>query len=199
MMEYRELALSEIDLIQGIDRSEKVDSIYRLLDGSLIEVAVNYDIKGFKPDELEAVIRRQKILLANGGWVFGAFEDGELLGVASLENRFRGIRHCYCKMDILFVSREHRRRGIASILLHKCLEAAGKVGADRLYISATESRNTVHFYMERGARLVEEPDKELVLMEPEDIHLEVSVPKYLQVSGPWKSGYFVVTTPFRIC
>jgi len=199
MMEYRELALSEIDLIRGIDRSEKVDSIYRLLDGSLIEVAVNYDIKGFNPDELEAVIRRQKILLANGGWVFGAFEDGELLGVASLENRFRGIRHCYCKMDILFVSREHRRRGIASILLHKCLEAAGKVGADRLSISATESRNTVHFYMERGARLVEEPYKELVLMEPEDIHLEVSVPKYLQVSGPWKSGYFVVTTPFRIC
>jgi len=198
-MEYRELALSEIDLIRGIDRSEKVDSIYRLLDGSLIEVAVNYDIKGFNPDELEAVIRRQKILLANGGWVFGAFEDGELLGVASLENRFRGIRHCYCKMDILFVSREHRRRGIASILLHKCLEAAGKVGADRLSISATESRNTVHFYMERGARLVEEPYKELVLMEPEDIHLEVSVPKYLQVSGPWKSGYFVVTTPFRIC
>jgi len=32
-MEYRELALSEIDLIRGIDRSERVDSIYRLLDG----------------------------------------------------------------------------------------------------------------------------------------------------------------------
>jgi GNAT superfamily N-acetyltransferase len=198
-MEYRELALSEIDLIRGIDRSEKVDSIYRLLDGSLLEVVVNYDVKGFKPDELEAIIRRQKKLLYNGGWVFGAFGDGELVGVASLENRFRGIQHSYCKMDILFVSREHRRRGIASVLLRMCLETAGRVGADHLYISATESKNTVDFYMHREARLVGEPDEELLRMEPEDIHLEVSVPDRLLVSGPWKIGYFVVTTPFRIC
>ena len=181
-MEYRELALSEIDLIRGIDRSEKVDSIYRLLDGSLLEVAVNYDMKGFNPDELEALIRRQKKLLANGGWVFGAFGEGELLGVTSLENRFRGIQHRYCKMDILFVSREYRRRGIASMLLNMCLETAGRIGADYLYISATESKNTVDFYMGRGARLVGEPDEELLRMEPEDIHLEVSVPSGLLVS-----------------
>lgn len=175
-MEYRELALSEIDLIRGIDRSEKVDSIYRLLDGSLLEVAENYEMKGFKPDELEAVIRRQKMLLRNGGWVFGAFEDGELVGVASLENRFRGIQHPYCKMDILFVSSEYRRQGIASVLLGMCLEAAGSIGGHRLYISATESKNTVDFYIHRGARLVEVPDPELLRMEPVDIHLEVSVP-----------------------
>jgi len=174
-MEYRELAFSEIDTIRGIDRSEVVDSIYRLLNGSLLEVAVDYDMKGFKPEELEAIIRRQKRLLANGGWVFGAFDGGKLVGVASLENRFRGNLHRYCKMDILFVSREHRRQGIASELMGKCLGAARKIGADRLYISATESKNTVDFYMKRGARPVEELDAELFRLEPEDIHLEVSV------------------------
>ncbi len=174
-MEYRELALSEIDLIRGIDRSEKVDSIYRLLDGSLLEVAVNYDMKGFKPDELEAIIPRQKRLLANGGWVYGVFSGGRLAGVASLENRFRGNLHRYCKMDILFVSREHRGQGIASKLMGMCLRAASRIGADRLYISATESKNTVDFYIKRGARPVKELDAELFRLEPEDIHLEVSV------------------------
>lgn len=175
-MEYREISLPGIDAIRGIDRSEKVDSIYRLLDGSLLKVAVNCDMKGFKPDELEAIIRRQKLILANGGWVFGAFDIDVLAGVASLENRFRGNVHRYCKMDILFVSREYRGQGIASALLGLCAVTAGGIGADRLYISATESRNTVDFYMHRGARLVEELDPELFRMEPEDIHLELPVP-----------------------
>lgn len=175
-MEYRELVLSEIDAIRGIDRSEVVDSIYRLQGGSLVEVPVNFEMKGFKPDELDAIIGRQKRLLANGGWVFGAFDEGKLVGVASLENRFRGNLHRYCKMDILFVSREYRRRGIASALLEKCVDTAGWIGAGRLYISATESRNTVDFYLHRGARLTEEPDPVLVGMEPDDIHLELPVP-----------------------
>lgn len=174
-MKYRELALSEIDLIRRIDRSEVVDSIYRLREGSLVEVAVHYDIEGFKPDELEAVIRRQKRLLANGGWVYGAFEHGKLVGVASLENRFRGDLHRYCKMDILFVNRESRRLGIASNLMRMCLEAALEIGADRIYISAPESKNTVDFFMKRGARPVSELDAELFRLEPEDIHLEISI------------------------
>lgn len=172
-IDYRELKLDELDGIRGIDRSEQVDSVYLFRSGALVEKEVSYRMEGFPGDELEAVIRRQKQLLANGGWVYGAFDSGKLVGVASLENRFRGRTHRYCKMDILFVSSGYRHRGIAARLLGMCIAAARGIGAERLYISATESKNTVDFYMKRGARLVEELDADLFRMEPEDIHLEI--------------------------
>jgi N-acetylglutamate synthase-like GNAT family acetyltransferase len=172
-IDYRELKLDELDGIRGIDRSEEVDSVYLFRSGTLVQKEVSRRMEGFPGDELEAILRRQKQLLANGGWVYGAFDSGKLVGVASLENRFRGRTHRYCKMDILFVSRDYRREGIAEKLLSVCKTTARGIGAERLYISATESKNTVDFYMKRGARLVEELDDDLFRMEPEDIHLEI--------------------------
>ena len=53
--------------------------------------------------------------------------------------------------------------------------AARSRGAVGLYISATPSENTVHFYQRRGALLLRTPDAELFVREPEDIHLECPV------------------------
>ncbi len=174
-IEYRELKFDELDRIRGIDRSEEVDSVYLFRSGALVEKEVSHRIDGFPGEEIEAVIRRQKRLLANGGWVYGAFDAGKLAGVASLENRFRGRSHRYCKMDILFVSRGYRNRGIAARLLGMCVATARGIGAERLYISATESKNNVDFYVKRGARPVEELDAELFRAEPEGIHLELVI------------------------
>jgi hypothetical protein len=44
-------------------------------------------------------------------------------------------------------------------------------GARQLYISATPSENTVNFYLRLGCQVAEEPDPELLALEPEDIHL----------------------------
>jgi GNAT superfamily N-acetyltransferase len=79
------------------------------------------------------------------------------------------------KMDILFVSRPHRGRGIARRLVKIVGGLARERGADALYISATPSRHTVESYMGCGAKLVEELDPELFELEPEDIHLELAL------------------------
>lgn len=175
MISYRQLHSDEIGRIAEIDRSEIIRSIYVFADGGITERTVFFDMTGFPEGELEEMIDRQRKILASGGAVFGAF-DGELLvGATSVENKLRGSRKNYCKMDILHVSNAWRRRGIATRLMELCKEKATEFGASKLYISATESKNTVDYYMKQGACLTEELDSELYRLELEDIHLELDL------------------------
>lgn len=172
---YRELEDDEIERIREIDRSELITRIYVYTQGRLEERSAFFDMKGFPEGELELIIERQKALHKAQGCVIGAFDGAALAAVASVENKIRGTIHRYCKMDILHVSKTYRDRGIASALIGECKRRAKAFGADRLYISATESKHTVDFYMKRGAVLVQEPDEELFRLEPLDIHLEMGL------------------------
>ena len=172
---YRQLKPDEVGRIVEIDRSETVRSIYVFDSGRISEKQVFFDMTGFPEGELEEIIDRQRKILASGGVVYGAFEGVHLVGVTSVENRLRGTERNYCKMDILHVSSAYRRRGIAIRLMEMCKDKAREFGASKLYISATESKNTVEFYLKRGARLTEELDPELYNLEPDDIHLELDL------------------------
>lgn len=44
-----------------------------------------------------------------------------------------------------------------------------------VYVSATPSENTIHYYPRRGCVLAHQPDPELLALEPEDIHLVYAV------------------------
>ena len=39
-----------------------------------------------------------------------------------------------------------------------------------MYVSATPSENTIHYYPRRGCVLAHQPDPELLALGPEDIH-----------------------------
>lgn len=174
-MQIRALHPHEIGLLRKIDRSEIIEEIYYLRNGQLILEQEYYDMKGFPPGELEAIILRQHHLVEAGGEVFAAFDDGALLGVASVENRLRGLNKPLCKMDILYTDAQARKRGVGRALIGHALDLAHRFGACGLYISATPSRNTVDFYIHCGAVPVEEVDSELFTLEPEDIHLQLCV------------------------
>ena len=60
-------------------------------------------------------------------------------------------------------------------LMQLVIDKARELGAKKLYISATPSRNTVHFYQRRGCVLASEVDPILFAKEPEDIHLELTL------------------------
>ncbi len=172
-IEYRNLAIAELEKLRHIDRSEVIGGVYHFRSGNLVLEKEHYDMKGFPPGELEKIIERQKILISEGGTLIGAFDGPTLVGVTSMENKFRGHKKKYVKMDILFVSREYRGEGIARSLVKSIAGLAKQRGADALYISATPSKHTVGFYMSCGAKLAEELDAELYEMEPEDVHLEL--------------------------
>lgn len=174
-IEYRMLEQSEIKNLRDIDRSEVIDEVYHFRNSQLVLEKEHYDMKGFKPGDLENIIEHQNTIIGNGGIVIGAFDGDVLVGVTSLEKRFRGKMKKYMKMDILFVSKNYRGKGIARTLVQMIGEQARAMGADALYISATPSKHTVEFYMSCGAKLVDELDPELFKMEPKDIHLELEI------------------------
>jgi len=172
-MIFREVLSKELYKIARIDRGEEISEVYIFQGGKLLLQPQYETVQGFDQAELDMIIVCQNKILAEGGHIFGAFIEDQLIGVASVEKRKRGKHADFCKMDILYVHRSFRRKGIAKTLLEECKNTALSFGAKNLYISATPTKATVDFYMQNGAVLVQEFDSELYEMEPLDIHLQL--------------------------
>lgn len=169
----RPLQIDEVEKIGEIQRAEEIHGYYRLQNGVLTVVPHVERVQSFDPKELASILDRQRKILAGGGVVIGAFDGEKIVGVVSVENRRRGANQNYCKMDILYVSAGYRGRGIGKRLVDLSKTVTLRVGATKLYISATPTTTTVDFYLRLGAVLATELDPELYQQEPEDIHLEL--------------------------
>ncbi len=175
-MEIRELGRDEVEMLWTIDRAEVIDRIYHHEGGALVLRPERYDMRGWPPGEPE---RDQVILLDchdQGGTFYGAFEDETLVGAAVLESRFIGRQRDQLQLKFLHVGRAHRRTGLGRTLFERAVARARALGARRLYVSATPSENTVHFYLRRGCRVTDDVDAALFELEPDDIHLEYEIP-----------------------
>lgn len=102
-------------------------------------------------------------------------DDGKLVGVAILDNKFIGKDKDQLQLQFLHVSKDYRKQGLGKKLFHLAADKAREMGAKQMYVSATPSENTVNFYLRLGAVVTKEPDPELFALEPEDIHFECKV------------------------
>jgi predicted N-acetyltransferase YhbS len=175
-MIIRELERKEIEHVWRIDRSEVIDHVYCLRDGRLVLQPEHYDMKGWPPGEPEHYTPILCNCFDRGGTFWGAFEGAEMIGVAALESKLIGRDKNQLQLKFLHVSRSYRKQGLGKALFEMAVEKAGELGAKKLYISATPSQNTVDFYLSLGCVLAQELDPELFELEPEDIHLEYSIP-----------------------
>ena len=172
---YRQLTKGDVASLRGIDRSEYIDAIYYFRGGKLVLEPEVYDVWGFNPQELEKIVEDTEDLVERGGTVYGAFAGGTLVGASSVECSFIGSTKDTLQMSILHISKDCRGRGVGQQLMQLVIDKARELGAKKLYISATPSRNTVHFYQRRGCVLASEVDPILFAKEPEDIHLELTL------------------------
>jgi len=173
MITIREMDRSEVKRIAEIDRSEHVTTGYVFDGGELRAEVVDWQVPRWPPAgddfSVEAMIAGIVPVLADGGTMLGAFgEDGMLVGFAVLRY---GLAERMAQLDALFVSNGYRRRGIATRLVARIVRLARADGADCLYVSATPSESAVGFYTSQGFRLAEKVNRELYLLEPEDIHM----------------------------
>lgn len=172
----RELLRDEVELVWRIDRSELVDGVYHVEDGGLVLEPAHHDVKGWPPSDIEIYTPILIDCYERGGTFLGAFDGGEMVGVAVLENRLIGRRGDRLQLKFLHVSRRYRGRGIGKELFERSAARARKAGARALYISSTPSKNTIRFYLNLGCRVAGEVDPDLFALEPEDIHLEYVMP-----------------------
>lgn len=174
-MKIRVLRKEEIEKIRNIDRSEIVEQIYYLRDGKLTLEDEFYHIKGWNPSELEQSIKHLYDIYDRSGTLLGAFDRNRLIAVSALDSKFIGREKDQLQLYFHHVDSQYRHKGIGGKLLMQVTEKAKKLGAKKLYISATPSKNTVDFYMHIGCRLASELNPELYRLEPEDIHLELTL------------------------
>ncbi len=174
-MEFRPLRRDEIELIWTIDRREFIARTYRVQDGELVLTPDDFHVPGWHPDTLRTTTPLLYECHNRGGKFFAAFEGDQLAGIAVLDTVWRGERRNLLQLEMLHVGRDHRANGLGTRLFEQARTAARNCGAVGLYISATPSENTVHFYQGRGALLLGIPDVALFAKEPDDIHFECSV------------------------
>jgi GNAT superfamily N-acetyltransferase len=106
--------------------------------------------------------------LDQDGTLVGAFDAGTLVGFAIYK---RHLAEGLADLSALHVSRNYRRKGIASLLVEEVARLARADSACRVYVSATPSGLTVEFYRSRGFEPTDEPNEALFALEPDDIHM----------------------------
>jgi predicted N-acetyltransferase YhbS len=175
MLTFRELSRNEVESVWNIDRREVIDHVYYFENGTLVLKPEHYDMQGSNPHEAEHYTPILLDCFDRGGWFCGAFEDGKLVGVGVLDNKFIGRDKDQLQLKFLHVSRDYRGQGLGRKLFQMAAEKARELEAMQMYISATPSENTVNFYLRLGAVVTKEPDPELFAFEPEDIHFECEI------------------------
>jgi predicted N-acetyltransferase YhbS len=171
----RLLLRAEIQQVWNIDRSEVIDGIYHLENGTLVLRPQPLVVTGWPPGEAEKYTPILLDCFDRGGWFYGEFDGVRMVGVVVLESRFIGARKDQLQLEFLHVSASYRNSGLGRRLFELARSIARERGARRLYISATPSRNTTNFYLRLGCTVAAQPDRELFEREPEDLHLECAV------------------------
>ncbi|WP_291581663.1 GNAT family N-acetyltransferase [Clostridium sp. UBA6640] len=170
-MDYRLLEKSELKLLSEIDRKEIVNEVYYFKNNNLEIVNEFYNIESWILEELQDYINRLEDIYDRNGTIYGAFDNGKIIGLAALESKFIGKNNDQLKLDMLYISSNYRKKGIGKNLVNLLCEKSKELGAKSLYISATPFKNTVNFYFAIGAKLANEINKELYELEPYDIHM----------------------------
>jgi predicted N-acetyltransferase YhbS len=171
-MEIRKLTQSELEDVKNIDRSEIITHVYYFKKGELVLEEEQHDVPGWKPEVIAKHIEYLKDLTDRKGIICGAFDNSKLVGVMALENKFIGSNKDQLELYFMHVSNNYRGKGVGTELFKIAVKEAQKLGAVKLYISASPSRLTTDFYLNLGCKLAQELIPELFEREPEDIHLE---------------------------
>jgi GNAT superfamily N-acetyltransferase len=160
-----------LERFREIDRSEEVVTHYRQVGTRLVSKPVhdsvpNFFVEGDAHSVPELVETWQPVVDA-GGVLLGAFEDGQLTGIALLGGEVAaGVR----QIALLYVSRPYRGHGVATALMDEMERLARKEDAGALYVSSVPTGSAVGFYLSRGFRPTD-PLPELFAKEPDDIHM----------------------------
>lgn len=88
--------------------------------------------------------------MESGGYVAGAFFGNKLVGFASIDGVLEGVQEKYANLTMLFVDDDFKRKGIGRSLFSEMCRCAKGIGADKLFISAIPSYETVAFYFNMG-------------------------------------------------
>jgi GNAT superfamily N-acetyltransferase len=170
-MEFRKITFEEIASIWKIDRTEHVEENYLHCSGGLKTTAIHTTFYGWPAEEQTRMMPSFQQSHMEGAFFYGAFDKTDLKGIVLVHQKW--LPQNRLQLKYLYVDSSYRGTGIGKKLFNKAKEYAQLRGANSLYISSSESKNTVDFYFHMGCKLSEDIDPFLFKKEPLDIHLEL--------------------------
>ncbi|MBC5581130.1 GNAT family N-acetyltransferase [Anaerofilum sp. BX8] len=158
-------------LFEGFLRRQNVTKCWRKENG---EWTVKDDpfIDDWSESDRRALLVHLRELLAAGGFVCAAFDQGRLKGFASVSPAWFGAGREYLDLTNLHVSEDLRRNGVGRTLFLTAAQWAKRKGAKKLYISAHSAVESQAFYRAMGCREAEVCNQKHVEEEPFDCQLE---------------------------
>lgn len=172
---YRILELEECEKIKEIDASHYIGKAWREIDGKRQLIEINYQDPDW-PNGYEEHLNSLRATILEGGCAFGAFDEKDrLLGFATINKEFFGIRYKHLLLDQMFITLECRGKGIGKELFKLCADKARDWGVDKIYICAGSAEETIAFYFALGCKEAEEINMELYEEDPRDFQLEFSL------------------------
>lgn len=172
-IEYRKLSREEIDKLSQIDRTEIINDVYYVRDGVLVLEKERHNVPEWSEAEKQSRIEWLKKVFDKGATFNGAFDGDKLVGMSVLDHNPVRSGNYRLNLEGLWVSHKYRGKGIGKKLFQLAANEARERKAKTMYVSATPSENTVHFYKRLGCRRAKPIDAYLFEKEPEDIHLEL--------------------------
>lgn len=111
-------------------------------------------------------------ILKNGGELYGAYDEENLIGFSGFDGTFIGSKNQYLQLVQMHVSYEYRGKKIGNRLFKLCIEGASKRNCKKLYIVASSSEDSQAFYRKIGCIEAEELIPHLFEDSPLDVHME---------------------------
>ena len=144
-------------------------------DGALVLEKEHYDVPQWSEAEKQMRIDGLQKVFDKGATFYGAFDGYDLVGMSVLDHNPVRSGEKRLNLEGLWVSHPYRGSGIGKKLFELAADEARERKAKAMYVSATPSKNTVHFYKRLGCKSAEPIDGYLYKNEPEDIHLELKL------------------------
>lgn len=154
--------------LDAFSRYQVVKTVYRVKEGEMYLVYRPF----VETWTLERKREKAAEILAGDHIVYGAFENGDIVGILLL---LPVLEHDRMILDSFHVSTHKRRQGIGRALFAAAKEEAIRCGAKAMYVSACSARETIDFYTAMGFTLSPHPLRRCVEAEPYDIQMECTL------------------------
>ena len=172
MLQYREMTLEEAERIAEIDATYTIKNVWRRnKDGEYCLKEINWTETEL-PNGFDWHLKRFRNTIAAGGKAFGCFEEDKLLAYCTVDAQVFGEKTHYVLLDQLFVTKGQQRKGIGKTLFLMCAQQARLYGAEKLFLCAGSSEDTMAFYHSLGCQEASEINQKLYEEDPRDIQLE---------------------------
>ncbi|MGN0374227.1 MAG: GNAT family N-acetyltransferase [Butyrivibrio sp.] len=155
-------------------RHQEVKECWRQIENELVLVP-NYFVEEWDSKKRREIARMILDVIGSGGFAYGAFLDGKVIGYILISNKFFGSDNQYIELIMFHVSEPYRNMGIGKTLFELACGTARETGAKKFYISAHSSKESQAAYRKLGCTEATEINREIAESEPFDIQMEFTL------------------------